>query len=108
LAVQNATNFLQIDYNDVGNSIQCSGHTSALIHNLLLEGVIDMPDGACACGGSCGCGENHAQTEQVYLTKEEYVLRLEQYLQDLKAEITAVEEELAQLREPAVTALASA
>ncbi len=61
-----------------------------------------MSDGACACGGACGCGENHAQTEQVYLTKEEYVLRLEQYLKDLKAEIVAVEEELAQIREPAM------
>ncbi|HMN61604.1 MAG TPA: hypothetical protein PJ988_14625 [Anaerolinea sp.] len=60
-----------------------------------------MSEGSCACGGACGCGESHAQTEQVYLTKEEYVVRLEQYLKDLKAEIVAVEEELAQLLQPA-------
>ena len=60
-----------------------------------------MSDGACACGGSCGCGENHTHAEQVYLSKEDYILRLEQYLKDLKAEIVAVEEELAQIREPA-------
>ena len=60
-----------------------------------------MSNGDCACGGSCGCGENHAHSEQVYLSKEDYVIRLEQYLKDLKAEIVAVEEELAQIREPA-------
>lgn len=54
-------------------------------------------DGECACGGSCGCG-GHAQNEPVSLTREEYILRLEQYLTDLKAEIVAVEEELAQVR----------
>ncbi len=58
-----------------------------------------MSEGTCACGGTCGCGGDHAHAEQVYLTKEDYVLRLEQYLKDLKAEIVAVEEELAQLRE---------
>jgi hypothetical protein len=53
---------------------------------------------ACACGGSCGCGGAH-QTQ--YLTREDYVSRLEQYLDDLKAEIKAVEEELASLRQEA-------
>ncbi len=60
-----------------------------------------MSDGNCACGGTCGCGGNHAHSEQVYLTKDEYIVRLEQYLNDLKAEIKAVEEELMQLRQPA-------
>jgi ribosomal protein L29 len=32
------------------------------------------------------------------LTREEYTARLEQYLEDLKAEIVAVEAELAELR----------
>ena len=36
-----------------------------------------------------------------YLTREDYVSRLEQYLDDLKAEIKAVEEELASLRQEA-------
>ena len=48
----------------------------------------------CACGGSCSCGGHQTQ----YLTREDYVARLEQYLDDLKAEIKAVEEELASLR----------
>ncbi len=52
----------------------------------------------CACGGSCGCGGSH---EHQYLTREEYVSRLEQYLVDLKAEIQAVEEELTSLRQEA-------
>ncbi len=60
-----------------------------------------MSEGSCACGGSCGCGGNHEHQQQVYLTKEEYISRLEQYLVDLKAEIKAVEDELLQLRQPA-------
>jgi hypothetical protein len=55
--------------------------------------------GSCACGGSCGCGGHDQQ--QVYLTREEYIARLEQYLQDLKAEIVSVENELAELRQTA-------
>ncbi len=51
----------------------------------------------CSCGGNCGCGESHA--EEIYLTREEYVARLEQYLVDLKAEIRSVEEELVGLRQ---------
>jgi hypothetical protein len=49
----------------------------------------------CACGGSCGCGNGH-QAE--YISREDYVSRLEQYLGDLRAEIVAVEAELAELR----------
>jgi hypothetical protein len=55
--------------------------------------------GSCACGGSCGCGSNHGQ--EVYLTRDEYVARLEQYLVELKAEIQSVENELAELRQAA-------
>jgi hypothetical protein len=39
--------------------------------------------------------------EDVYLTREEYVARLEQYLVELKAEVSAVETELAELRQAA-------
>jgi hypothetical protein len=60
----------------------------------------EMAEGTCACGGSCSCGGEHAHAEEVYLTKEEYVERLELYLKDLKAEIQAVEAELAGLRQP--------
>ena len=63
-----------------------------------------MSGESCACGGSCGCngGQAHGHDQaEVYLTREEYVARLEQYLVDLKAEIKAVEEELVSLRETA-------
>ena len=55
----------------------------------------------CACGGNCGCQDNLESDSDVYLTREEYVSRLEQYLVELKTEITAVEEELVSLKQPA-------
>ncbi len=61
----------------------------------------DPNGGACACGGSCGCGGHDHQAQEVYLTREEYIARLEQYLIDLKAEIVSVENELAELRQTA-------
>jgi hypothetical protein len=63
-----------------------------------------MAGETCGCGGSCACGGGHAHGHdqaEVYLTREEYVARLEQYLVDLKAEIKAVEEELVSMRETA-------
>jgi hypothetical protein len=55
----------------------------------------------CACGGSCGCGGHDHAAQEVYLTREEYVARLEQYLEDLKSEIRSVEAELAELKQAA-------
>ena len=55
---------------------------------------------ACACGGNCGCQDNE-QTNRVYLTQDEYVARLEQYLVELKTELSSVEEELNKLKQPA-------
>lgn len=63
----------------------------------------DHNGGSCACGGSCGCGgggHSH-QSQDVYLTRDEYIARLEQYLVDLKAEIASVEAELTELRQAA-------
>ncbi len=57
--------------------------------------------GTCACGGSCGCGGHGNHVEEVFLTREQYIARLEQYLVDLKAEIQAVETELVELRQTA-------
>ncbi len=57
--------------------------------------------GTCACGGTCGCGGHHDEVEEVFLTKEQYIARLEQYLTELKAEIQAVENELVELRQTA-------
>ncbi len=53
----------------------------------------------CACGGNCSC-QSEAQSESVYLSEAEYVARLEQYLVELKQEITAVEAELARFKQP--------
>ena len=64
----------------------------------------DHQGGGCACGGSCGCGGSHGHehhAQEVYLTRDAYIARLEQYLLDLKAEIESVEAELAELRESA-------
>ena len=55
----------------------------------------------CACGGTCSCGGHHDEQEEdvEYLTREEYIARLEQYLAELKTEIQSVESELAEIRE---------
>lgn len=55
----------------------------------------------CACGGSCSC-QSSEQAQSVYLTREEYIDRLEHYLVDLKAEIVSVEKELMELKSPVV------
>ena len=60
----------------------------------------EQSESTCACGGNCSChSEGHSQ--EVYLTREDYVARLEQYLVDLKAEVESVEKELADLKTPA-------
>ena len=58
-------------------------------------------DHECACGGSCGCQTAEVETDVVELSRDEYIVRLENYLRDLKAEIIAVEQELVSLRQPA-------
>jgi hypothetical protein len=63
----------------------------------------------CECGGhghACGCGEGHCECgchgghhfERRFQTKAEQISELEAYLTDLKAEVQAVEEHLADLR----------
>lgn len=52
----------------------------------------------CACGGSCGCGHHDEQENTETMSREEYLARLQQYLSDLKAEIRAVEGEIASLQ----------
>jgi hypothetical protein len=57
-------------------------------------------DEACECGGDCQCGcecgGHHFQRR--FQTKAEQVEELEAYLADLKLEVQAVEEHLADLR----------
>jgi hypothetical protein len=55
----------------------------------------------CSCGGNCGCHDDVADTQQVVPTREEYIVRLEDYQSRLKEEIQLVEAELADLREVA-------
>jgi hypothetical protein len=52
----------------------------------------------CGCGGDCDCGEYAGGFERQYLTKAEKIAELEDYLGDLKLEVQAVEEHLADLR----------
>jgi hypothetical protein len=67
--------------------------------------------GACQCGAGgyeCGCGDacqcgcdcagEHGGFRRRYQTKAEQIAELESYLADLKAELQAVEERLADLR----------
>ena len=62
--------------------------------------ALDETTHTCACGGNCGCQDN-LQSDSSSLTREEYVTRLEQYLVELKAEITSVEEELVSRKQTA-------
>jgi hypothetical protein len=72
----------------------------------------DHPTGHyCECGGhghACSCGEGHGECEcgchgghhleRRFETKAEQIAELEAYLADLKTEVQAVEEHLADLR----------
>jgi len=52
--------------------------------------------GECHCGGGCNCEGHHFQRR--FKTKAERIARLESYLSELKQEVQAVEETLADLR----------
>ena len=62
----------------------------------------DCKNGACECGDGCNCGceccRDGRHFERRYQTKAEQVEELEAYLADLKLEVQAVEEHLADLR----------
>lgn len=50
------------------------------------------------CGGHCQCGRHGGGFERRYQTKAEQIAELEAYLSELKSEVQAVEEHLADLR----------
>jgi hypothetical protein len=52
--------------------------------------------GECHCGGGCNCDNRHFQRR--FKTKAEQIADLESYLSELKNEVQAVEEMLADLR----------
>jgi len=53
-------------------------------------------ESACDCGCECGCG--HGKFHRRYQTKAEQIAQLEKYLAELKTEVQAVEERLAEPR----------
>ncbi len=64
------------------------------------EGGCDC-GGECDCGGGCDCGCGCAcapKFQRRYQTKAEQIAKLEKYLAELKLEVQAVEEHLADLR----------
>jgi hypothetical protein len=54
----------------------------------------------CGCDGSCGCscGCDAGGFERRYQTKAEQIAELEAYLSELRTEVQAVEEHLADLK----------
>jgi hypothetical protein len=52
----------------------------------------------CESGGSCECSCHIGHFERRYQTKAEQIAELEAYLSELKTEVQAVEEHLADLR----------
>lgn len=50
------------------------------------------------CGCSCDCHNHGGHFERRYQTKGEQIIELEDYLSELKLEVQAVEERLADLR----------
>jgi len=63
-------------------------------------GGCDCDEGAagCGCGCHCGCGGHHGEFQRRYQTKAEQIAELEAYQAELKVELEAVEEQLADLR----------
>ena len=60
----------------------------------------DCKNAECDCGNDCGCEccDGDGRFERHYLTKAEQAAELEAYLADLKLEVQAVEERLADLK----------
>lgn len=55
-------------------------------------------DCGCGCGCCCDCGCHAGKFQRRYKTKAEQIAELERYLAELKTELQAVEERLADLR----------
>ena len=53
---------------------------------------------SCGCDNSCKCSCHTGRFERRYPTKAEQIAELEAYLEELKTEVLAVEEHLADLR----------
>ena len=72
----------------------------------MSDETCDCKNGTCECGNGCECGCEHGceccggddRFQRRYLTKAEQAEELEAYLADLKLEVQAVEERLADLK----------
>ncbi len=58
----------------------------------------ECKNGECDCGNDCGCECSDGGFQRRYLTKAEQAAELEAYLADLRLEVQAVEERLADLK----------
>jgi len=65
-------------------------------HDCSCDGDCKCGESGCHCDESCGCESRRLQRR--YQTKAEQIAELEAYLNDLKLEVQAVEEMLADLR----------
>jgi hypothetical protein len=74
----------------------------------MSEENCNCKNGSCECGQGCSCGcDSHCECgcggqgghfERHFLTKAEQIAELEAYLAELKLEVQAVEERLADLK----------
>jgi len=67
----------------------------------MSDETCDCKNGKCECGEGCDCGCEccgDGRFPRRYLTKAEQAEELEAYLADLKLEVQAVEERLADLK----------
>jgi len=62
----------------------------------MSDETCDCKNGTCDCGCECCGGDD--RFERRFLTKAEQIEELESYLAELKLEVQAVEEHLADLR----------
>ena len=66
------------------------------------EETCNCKDGGCECGSGCDCGcecgGGGGHFQRRFQTKAEQIEELESYLAELKLEVQAVEEHLADLR----------
>ncbi len=69
-------------------------HEHGRHHRCCCGDSCECEGGSCECGCGCGNGGFHRR----YPTKAEQIAELEEYLGQVKAEVQAVEERLADLR----------
>jgi iron-sulfur cluster repair protein YtfE (RIC family) len=64
----------------------------------MSDETCDCKNGTCDCGGGCECCGGNSRFQRRYQTKAEQIAELEAYLAELRLEVQAVEERLADLK----------